>query len=88
MIAVYTNSDQKFYFKKACPINDNVVVFLTLENNIYYLRVYDKDFNVKSTTLLCNASDEKDFSNKIEISRISNNKFAVSKRKKNSFRSK
>ena len=87
MIAAYTNSDQKFYFKKACPINDNVVVFLILENNIYYLRVYDKDFNLKSTTLLCNYSDEKDFYNQIEISRISNNKFAVSKSKKNSFSS-
>ena len=87
LVAAYSNSDQKFYFEKACSINDNVVVFLTLENNIYYLRVYDKDFNVKSTTLLCNASDEKDFSNKIEISRISNNKFAVSKSKKNSFSS-
>ena len=84
MIAAYSNSDQKFYFKKACSINDNVVVFLTLENNIYYLRVYDKDFNLKSTTLLCNFSDEKDFYNQIEISRISNNKFAVSKSKKNS----
>ena len=83
LIAAYTNSDQKFYFKKACSINDNVVVFLTLENNIYYLRVYDKDFNLKSTTLLCNYSDEKDFYNQIEISRISNNKFAVSKSKKN-----
>ena len=51
LIAAYTNSDQKFYFKKACSINDNVVVFLILENNIYYLRVYDKDFNLKSTTL-------------------------------------
>ena len=87
MIAAYTNSDQKFYFKKACPINDNVVVFLTLENNIYYLRVYDKDFNLKSTTLLCNYSDEKDFYNQIEISRISNNKFAVSKSKKNVYSS-
>ena len=87
MIAAYSNSNQKFYFEKACSINDNVVVFLTLENDIYYLRVFDKDFNVKSTTLLCNASDEKDFSNKIEISRISNNKFAVSKSKKNSFSS-
>ena len=84
MIAAYSNSNQKFYFKKACSINDNVVVFLTLENNIYYLRVYDKDFNLKSTTLLCNFSDEKDFYNQIEISRISNNKFAVSKSKKNS----
>ena len=84
LIAAYTNSDQKFYFKKACPINDNVVVFLTLENDIYYLRVFDKDFNLKSTTLLCNFSDEKDFYNQIEISRISNNKFAVSKSKKNS----
>lgn len=83
LIAAYTNTDQKFYFKKACSINDNVVVFLTLENNIYYLRVYDKDFNLKSTTLLCNYSDEKDFYNQIEISRISNNKFAVSKSKKN-----
>ena len=84
MIAAYTNSDQKFYFKKACSINDNIVVFLILENNIYYLRVYDKDFNWKSTTLLRNYSDEKDFYNQIEISRISNNKFAVSKSKKNS----
>ena len=37
LIAAYTNSDQKFYFKKACSINDNVVVFLSLENTIYYL---------------------------------------------------
>ena len=84
LIIKYQNSQERIYFKKACSINDNVVVFLTLENNIYYLRVYDKNFNLKSTTLLCNYSDEKDFYNQIEISRISNNKFAVSKSKKNS----
>ena len=84
LIIKYSNSQERIYFKKACSINDNVVVFLTLENNIYYLRVYDKNFNLKSTTLLCNYSDEKDFYNQIEISRISNNKFAVSKSKKNS----
>lgn len=84
LIAAYSNSDQRIFFEKACSINDNVVVFLTLENDIYYLRVFDKDFNLKSITLLCNYSDEKDFSNKIEISRISNNKFAVSKSKRNS----
>ena len=84
LIIKYSNSQERIYFKKACSINDNVVVFLTLENNIYYLRVYDKNFNLKSTTLLCNYSDETDFYNQIEISRISNNKFAVSKSKKNS----
>lgn len=87
LIIKYSNSQERIYFKKACSINDNIVVFLTLENNIYYLRVYDKDFNLKSTTLLCNFSDEKDFYNQIEISRISNNKFAVSKSKKNSISS-
>ena len=87
LIVKYTNSQEHFYFEEACSINDNVVVFLTRENDIYYLRVFDKDFNVKSTTLLCNAIDEENFSNKIEISRMSNNKFAVSKSRKNFYSS-